>query len=225
VARTHTTLCRSLAYLQRMISTTVRLLNPAARRSSAIAAAVGSSPSGNRPTSNIPGTGALGPAPPPVRGSWQAAGQHRVDPLEAAERYPLVLNSVLRTRNRNARRGFCRKGSNRGLCAWACHREEHDLVVVKICRVERAAGSLNPPACRHRPLLHHSRAVAARHTPRSCLCRNNAFPTTGGQSRDVLEPLAVEANDLAWQGLGDEARSAYREALILILGNLEREEA
>ena len=48
---------------------------------------------------------------------------------------------------------------------------------------------------------------------------------TGRKLRNVLEPLAVEANELALQGLSKDAHAAFHETLILVLGNLERDEA
>ncbi|AJE47700.1 DNA-binding transcriptional regulator, MarR family [Celeribacter indicus] len=56
--------------------------------------------------------------------------------------------------------------------------------------------------------------------------RQHAFLTPRGwELRDLLEPLAIEANDLAVAGLSEEEQRTLRKALALIIRNLERDEA
>lgn len=56
--------------------------------------------------------------------------------------------------------------------------------------------------------------------------RLHAFLTDKGRAlRDVLEPLAVEANDLAVAGLSDDEQQVLRKALSVMIANLERDEA
>lgn len=55
--------------------------------------------------------------------------------------------------------------------------------------------------------------------------RMHAFLTKKGwQLRDKLEPLAIEANELAVKGLTKAERQVLRKALTLIISNLERDE-
>lgn len=56
--------------------------------------------------------------------------------------------------------------------------------------------------------------------------RQHAFLTEEGwRLRDVLEPLAVEANAVAVEGLDGEEQAALRRALSRMIRNLERDEA
>ena len=56
--------------------------------------------------------------------------------------------------------------------------------------------------------------------------RQHAFLTQRGHRlRDILEPLAIEANDLAVAGLSAEEQTVLRHALTTIIGNLDRDEA
>ncbi|CAM4131734.1 MarR family winged helix-turn-helix transcriptional regulator [Palleronia rufa] len=56
--------------------------------------------------------------------------------------------------------------------------------------------------------------------------RQHAFLTDEGwRLRDVLEPLAIEANDLAVEGLDAEEQAVLRHALTVMIHNLERDEA
>lgn len=56
--------------------------------------------------------------------------------------------------------------------------------------------------------------------------KQHVYLTQKGKSlRDVLEPLAVEANETALRGLNDAQREQLRQALIHILGNLAADEA
>ena len=55
--------------------------------------------------------------------------------------------------------------------------------------------------------------------------RQHAYLTERGwQLRDRLEPLAVEANDLAVAGLSDDEQKVLRKALTLMIHNLEHDE-
>lgn len=56
--------------------------------------------------------------------------------------------------------------------------------------------------------------------------KQHVYLTDHGRAlRSVLEPLAVEANEAALQGFEAEESEALRQMLILILSNLERDEA
>ncbi|MGR3502482.1 MarR family winged helix-turn-helix transcriptional regulator [Pseudaestuariivita sp.] len=56
--------------------------------------------------------------------------------------------------------------------------------------------------------------------------KQHTYLTEAGQAlRDVLEPLAVEVNERAMEGLDEAARDQFRDALILVLDNLARDEA
>lgn len=55
--------------------------------------------------------------------------------------------------------------------------------------------------------------------------KQHVFLTDHGKSlRAVLEPLAIEANDVALRGLDVEQRNALRDTLITVLENLEEDE-
>ena len=55
--------------------------------------------------------------------------------------------------------------------------------------------------------------------------RQHAFLTDAGRAlRDVLEPLAVEVNDVALAGVSDDERQALRSILTRIIANLEDDE-
>lgn len=55
--------------------------------------------------------------------------------------------------------------------------------------------------------------------------RQHAFLTDRGwELRDILEPLAIEANDLAVAGLDAEEQAILRRSLTTIIRNLERDE-
>ncbi|MCC6007438.1 MAG: MarR family transcriptional regulator [Rhodobacteraceae bacterium] len=47
----------------------------------------------------------------------------------------------------------------------------------------------------------------------------------GHRLRAVLEPLAIEVNRAATRGLGEEEESTLRRCLLIIIGNLARDEA
>lgn len=56
--------------------------------------------------------------------------------------------------------------------------------------------------------------------------RHHVYLTDRGRAlQDVLEPLAVEANELGLKGLDAEEQRRLRAALLTILGNLARDEA
>ncbi|MCI5109463.1 MAG: MarR family transcriptional regulator [Marivita sp.] len=56
--------------------------------------------------------------------------------------------------------------------------------------------------------------------------KQHVYLTNHGRSlKSVLEPLAVDANETALQGLDPETSEQLRTLLIHILGNLERDEA
>jgi DNA-binding MarR family transcriptional regulator len=56
--------------------------------------------------------------------------------------------------------------------------------------------------------------------------RQHVFLTDQGRAmRDRLEPLALEANEIAVQGLSAAERDVLRRALLLIIDNLARDEA
>ena len=56
--------------------------------------------------------------------------------------------------------------------------------------------------------------------------RQHAFLTPrGNELREKLEPLAVEANDIAVQGLSTDELRILRRSLNVIIANLERDEA
>src|SRR5690606_34922978 len=56
--------------------------------------------------------------------------------------------------------------------------------------------------------------------------RLHAFLTQKGRElQSRLEPLAVEANQLAVQGLSDEEQEILRRGLLKIIENLEKDEA
>jgi len=56
--------------------------------------------------------------------------------------------------------------------------------------------------------------------------RQHAFLTEEGRRlRDKLEPLAVEANEVAVEGLTEAERAVLRRALLTIIDNLDRDEA
>lgn len=56
--------------------------------------------------------------------------------------------------------------------------------------------------------------------------RLHAFLTQEGKKlRDVLEPLAIEANELAVEGLTADEQLVLRKALTVMITNLERDEA
>lgn len=56
--------------------------------------------------------------------------------------------------------------------------------------------------------------------------RQHAFLTKRGwELRDQLEPLAVEANDVAVAGLTEEEQLTLRKALAMMIRNLEQDEA
>lgn len=46
----------------------------------------------------------------------------------------------------------------------------------------------------------------------------------GWALRDILEPLAVDANEVAAQGLSDQERSQFRGYLMHLIANLDRDE-
>jgi DNA-binding MarR family transcriptional regulator len=55
--------------------------------------------------------------------------------------------------------------------------------------------------------------------------KQHVFLTDHGKSlRAVLEPLAIEANDVALRGLDVEQRNVLRDTLITVLENLEEDE-
>ncbi|MGB0786286.1 MAG: MarR family winged helix-turn-helix transcriptional regulator [Alphaproteobacteria bacterium] len=55
--------------------------------------------------------------------------------------------------------------------------------------------------------------------------KHHVFLTEHGKSlRAVLEPLAIEANDVALRGLDAEQRNVLRDTLIKVLENLEQDE-
>lgn len=56
--------------------------------------------------------------------------------------------------------------------------------------------------------------------------RQHAFLTPKGwELRDQLEPLAIEANDIAVAGLTEDEQLILRKALAVMIRNLERDEA
>ncbi|MBS8224689.1 MarR family transcriptional regulator [Vannielia litorea] len=56
--------------------------------------------------------------------------------------------------------------------------------------------------------------------------RQHAYLTPRGwELRDQIEPLAIEANDIAVVGLNTEERDILRKALTAIIQNLEKDEA
>ncbi|MGR3455495.1 MULTISPECIES: MarR family winged helix-turn-helix transcriptional regulator [Pseudooceanicola] len=55
--------------------------------------------------------------------------------------------------------------------------------------------------------------------------RQHAFLTDRGwRLRDILEPLAVEANELAVEGLTPDEQKVLRKALTVMIANLEQDE-
>ncbi|MET4104068.1 MULTISPECIES: MarR family winged helix-turn-helix transcriptional regulator [Rhodobacterales] len=55
--------------------------------------------------------------------------------------------------------------------------------------------------------------------------RQHAFLTAKGQRlRDLLEPLALEANDMALSGLSENEQNVLRKALTLMIRNLDEDE-
>lgn len=56
--------------------------------------------------------------------------------------------------------------------------------------------------------------------------RLHAFLTDKGwELKDQIEPLAVEVNDVALVGLGEEERAVLRRGIFTVIQNLERDEA
>jgi len=56
--------------------------------------------------------------------------------------------------------------------------------------------------------------------------KQHVYLTDNGRAmQSVLEPLAVEANEIALQGLDDADQERFRQTLILILQNLRADEA
>lgn len=56
--------------------------------------------------------------------------------------------------------------------------------------------------------------------------RQHAFLTSRGwELRDQLEPLAIEANEIAVDGLGEDEQRILRKALAVMIRNLEKDEA
>lgn len=71
-----------------------------------------------------------------------------------------------------------------------------------------------------------SQGIVKRRTKHGNRRKQHVYLTERGSAlRSVLEPLAVEANETALRGLDADQQEALRQMLILILGNLEADEA